>query len=170
MLVSARKEFSGAVNRYRMAYVDTIERQEKLRRFASDPILTLLFDMNEVLRPPVSTQDLLDAHFDNSRPTSEDLYRVRQPTFGSVADCRQATNLVSDFARELEDRLSTVVEVTRFPNDDVGERLRRITLGLLQRLNTQTQAIAALSQRIDQIAGQIERVASHARSVRRKLK
>jgi hypothetical protein len=170
MLVSAGKEFSSAVDRYRMAYVDTIERQEKLRRSANDPILSLLFNMNEILRPPVSTQDLLDAHFDNGRPTSEDLYRIRQPTFGSVADCRQATNLVSDFARELEDRLSTIVEVTRFPNDDVGEQLRRITLGLLRRLNTQTQAMAALSGRLDEIAGQIERVAATARYVRKHRK
>jgi hypothetical protein len=166
MLISAGKEFSGAVDRYRMAYVDTIERQEKLRRSASDPIYALLFNMHEVLRPPVSTQDWLDAHFANGRPTSEDLYRIRQPSFSSVSDYRAATNRLSDAARELEDRLSTIVEVCRFPNDDANEKLRRITLGLLQRLRTQTQTIATLSQRIDQIAGQIERVASTARYIR----
>jgi hypothetical protein len=77
----------------------------------------------------------------------------------------------------LEDRLSTIVEVCRFPSDDVGERLRRITLGLLRRLDTQTQTIAALSGRLDETTGQINtltaevaRLGRYTRFMRRQTK
>jgi hypothetical protein len=177
MLISARREFSGAVDRYRMAHTYIVESQQKLQRLAADPIYALLFDMGAVLQAPIGPRDWLDAHFDNGRKTSEDLFRVRQPTFASVSDYRAAMNLLSNAARELEDRQAAIIEVCRFPNDDVGERLRKITLGLLRRLDAQTVAITALSRRLDEIAGQVNtltaevaRLGRYTRFMRRQTK
>jgi hypothetical protein len=168
MLIAARREFSATVDRYRAAHTDIVERQLKLQRFADDPIYTLVFaDLAEALRPPVSPQDLLDAHFNNGRSTSEDLYRIRQPTFGSVSDYRAATNFVSDRARDLEAQQADVIEITRFPNDDVGERLRKITLGLLQRDRMQVQAISALTERVNTMNDTLERLWKYSRYKRK---
>jgi hypothetical protein len=132
-LIAAKKELSGAVGRYRAAHTYIIEAQQKLQRLATDLIYTLIFRMGEILQAPISPQDWLDGHFATGRATVEDLNRIRQPTFVSTADYRAATNLVSDAARELEDRQAAIIEVCRFSSDDASEKLRRITLGLLQR-------------------------------------
>jgi hypothetical protein len=126
-------------------------------------------DLPTMLQPPIPTQQLLDAHFGGIQE-SADLYHLRLPRLETTAAYRTATAWMSDRAFEVENQRSGLAEVTRFPNDDAGERLRKITLSLLQRIGQlerkSSQTNNVLNERLNQIEAQTTRVAQLAKYVR----
>jgi hypothetical protein len=114
MLLAAKAEFRDSCHRHRAAVTAIVESQQRLQRYRSDPIYTLLFNMCEILQAPTATQTVLDNTFGGCRECS-DLYLLRLPEFTSVSDYRSAKNTVSDLARGLEAQQAAITVVTAFP-------------------------------------------------------
>jgi hypothetical protein len=170
VLIAARAEFRDVVHRYRAAHTDIVESQQKLRRYADNPIYQLLFDMAAVLKPPTPTQELLDAHF-GGRQESADIYYLRLPHLETVDRYRVGTAWMSDRAFELENQRSAIAAAACFPGEEVNARTDRMVAALLKRIN-ELERLAVrnaqlLSLKIDRIASQVDRVAATARYVRR---
>jgi hypothetical protein len=169
VLIAARGEFRDVVHRYRAAHTDIVESQQKLRRFADNPVYQLLFDMPAVLRPPTPTQDLLDAHF-GGRQESADLYYLRLPHLETTAAYRAGTAWMSDRAFELENQRSAIAAAACFPGEEINARTDRMVTALLKRIN-ELERLAVrnaelLNSKIDRIASQVDRIAATARYVR----
>jgi hypothetical protein len=170
---AARAAFRDACWNFRHVHTATAECQQRLRRYANDPIYRLLFDMPEVLREPTPPQSLLDAQY-GGQQESADLYHLRIPRLDTVEAYRQATAWVNDRTFELQRQHDAVIAVSQFGSEEIGSRTDRLVTALLRHIERierrQTTSIAALSQRLDEIAGQIERVSASARYVRKHRK
>jgi hypothetical protein len=169
-LIAARGEFRDVVHRYRAAHTDIIENQQKLRRFADNPVYHLLFDMAAVLKPPIPTQEILDAQY-GGRQESEDLYRIRLPHLASVEHYRQATAWMSDRAFELENQRTAITAVAVFPGEEIYARTDRMVAALVKRINELERLAVRNAQllniKVDRVAGQVDRISSHARYIRK---
>jgi hypothetical protein len=68
MLLAAKAEFRDSCHRHRAAVTAIVESQQRLQRYQSDPIYTLLFNMREILQPPTPTQAVLDNRCSSLKP------------------------------------------------------------------------------------------------------
>ena len=64
-----------------------------------------MFDMTAVLKPPMPTQELLDAHF-GGRQESADIYYLRLPHLETVERYRVGIAWMSDRCFEIENQRS----------------------------------------------------------------
>jgi hypothetical protein len=170
MLLAAKSEFRAACHRHRHAVTAINDALSKLERYRRNEIYLLLFNMDEVLRPPVSTQETLDRVFGGCRECT-DLYLLRLPEFATVADYRSAMNTMSDLARDLEAQQATMTTITAFPGEETKARTDRMVTALVKRIN-ELERLAVrnaqlLNLKIDRIESRIERVASHAKYIRK---
>jgi hypothetical protein len=169
VLIAARAEFRDVVHRYRAAHTDIIESQQKLRRLADNVIYRLLFDMAAVLKPPIPTQQLLDAQF-GGRQESADLYYLRLPHLETVERYRAATAWMSDRCFEIENQRSTIAAVAVFPGEETNARTDRMVAALVRRINELERLAVRNAQllniKIDRVADQADRIAKTARYVR----
>jgi hypothetical protein len=170
-LIAARAEFRDVVHRYRHACTDIVESQQKLQRYADNPVYQLLFDMAAVLKPPTPAQELLDAHF-GGRQESADLYHLRLPHLETVERYRAGTAWMSDRAFELENQRSAIAAVAVFPGEETNARADRMVAALIKRIN-ELEHLAVrnaklLNIKIDRIASAVDRIAASARYIRKK--
>jgi hypothetical protein len=170
ILIAARAEFRDVVHRYRAAHTDITETQQKLQRFADDAIYKMLFNMPAVLKPPVPTQQLLDTQYGGVQE-SADLYHLRLPVLPTTQAYRQATAWMGDCCFEIENQRSAIAAVAIFPGEETNTRTNKMISALIKRIN-ELEHLAVrnaelLNLKIDRIASQVERVASHARYVRK---
>jgi hypothetical protein len=141
----------------------------------------MLFNMEEAAQEPPATQDLLDQKFGGRRESS-DMYHLRKPVFADAGSYGEALAWINNDIVALQAKQATVTTVRQLASEEIDSRLHRIANALLKRVEALeyeanrnatllqrllTRTSSALSERIDQIAGQIERVSKAARYVRK---
>jgi hypothetical protein len=180
-LRAARSAFETAVHRYHLMRNEVVESQRHIWRYHEDRVYRMLFDMHEALQQPPATQDLLDQKFGGAT-RSADIYHLRQPDFADAGSYGQALAWINNEIVALQARQATVTIVRQLASEQIDSRLHRIANALLKRVEALeyeanrnatllqrllTRTSSALSERIDQIAGQIERISKAARYVRK---
>jgi hypothetical protein len=168
--IAARREFRDVVHRYRHVCTDIAESQQRLRRFADNPVYWLLFDMAAVLKPPMPPQELLDAQFGGARE-SADLYHLRLPQLQTTAAYRAGTAWMGDRCFEIENQRTALAAVASFPAEEINSRADRMIAALIKRIN-ELERLAVrnaelLNIKIDRVASQVDRFAKTARLIRR---
>jgi hypothetical protein len=129
-----------------------------------------MFDMTAVLKPPMPTQELLDAHF-GGRQESADIYYLRLPHLETVERYRVGIAWMSDRCFEIENQRSAIAAAACFSGEEVNSRIDRMVAALLKRINVLERLAVRnaelLNIKIDRIAGQVDRVAATARYIRK---
>ena len=147
-------------------YGEVVTAHGQMARLKDDPILQLLgLITDEVLRPPVPTQDMLDAAF--GRVPRGDICavpgKIYSPDFSSAMEYRRASR-VTDRLLGLRIQEAAIQKVWHFQSSDPAEQNgRRFAL---QR--QQTARMDALQERVDELESIIGRIGKRVRS-RRKM-
>jgi hypothetical protein len=173
ILIAARAEFRDVVHRYRAVHTDIVESQQKLRRFADNPVYQLLFDMAAVLKPPIPTQELLDAHF-GGRQESADIYYLRLPHLETVERYRAGTAWMSDRCFEIENQRSAIAAAACFAGEEINSRADRMVAALLKRIS-ELERLAVrnaelLGRKVELMDDKLERLWKYSRYKRKESK
>ena len=165
----AGREFEATIRRYREVYGEVVKAHGQLARIKNDPIIQLLGVItDEVLRPPVETQAMLDTAF--GRVPRADVWevpgKVYSPNFNTAAEYRQANARVVDRLLGLQIQQETIRKVLQLKSSDPAQQACKAVIALQRQ---QTARMSALQERIDALESVTGRVAKRLRS-RRKFK